>query len=84
VSSARERGLLVAVAGKVAAKGIPTVAGSGADIVGVRGAVCDEGRNGHVSLARVRLLRDLVDGAAPDEPGDRLSKSLRAFARRSH
>ena len=60
VSSARERGLLVAVAGKVAAPGIPAIAGSGADILGVRGAVCDEGRNGRVSLSRVRLLRDLV------------------------
>ena len=57
VTTARRAGLLTAVAGKVAAGDIEGVWAAGADIVGVRGAACDGGRNGRVSAARVLSLK---------------------------
>ena len=57
VSSVREAGLFVALAGQLTADDLPFVRDAGADIAGVRGAACDGGRNGHVSAERVRALR---------------------------
>jgi len=57
VSSVREAGLLVALAGQLGAADLPFVRDAGADIAGVRGAACEGGRTGHVSADRVRLLR---------------------------
>jgi (5-formylfuran-3-yl)methyl phosphate synthase len=57
VSSVREAGLFVALAGQLTAGDLPFVRDAGADIAGVRGAACDGGRSGHVSAERVRALR---------------------------
>jgi uncharacterized protein (UPF0264 family) len=56
-SAAHAAGLLVAVAGKLTASDLLFARDSGADIAGVRGAACEGGRMGHVSVERVRLLR---------------------------
>ena len=53
---ARAAGLLVAMAGQLTPDDLALVRGAGADVAGVRGAACDGGRNGRVSLARVRDL----------------------------
>ena len=45
---AHARGLLVALAGSVSATELPVLAATGADIVGVRGAVCSNGRAGQL------------------------------------
>jgi hypothetical protein len=59
VVSAHAHGLLVALAGKLTARDLPLVAGMGADVAGVRGAACDGGRAGRVSIEKVRLLSAL-------------------------
>jgi uncharacterized protein (UPF0264 family) len=53
---ARSAGLLVAVAGKLTSNDLPTVARLGADVAGIRGAACTDGRNGSISAALVRRL----------------------------
>lgn len=57
VSSVREAGLFVALAGQLAAADLPFIRDAGADIAGVRGAACDGGRGGPVSAERVRQLQ---------------------------
>ncbi|HEX2310549.1 MAG TPA: (5-formylfuran-3-yl)methyl phosphate synthase, partial [Vicinamibacterales bacterium] len=64
VERAHDAGLLVALAGKLAADDLAYVRDAGADIAGVRGAACDGGRTGRVSAERVRRLRALC-GAGP-------------------
>jgi hypothetical protein len=56
VASARRHGLLVALAGQLAADDLTAVRDAGADVAGVRGAACDGGRTGQVTRERVRLL----------------------------
>lgn len=58
VSTAHAAGLMVAVAGKVTAVDLPPVRDSGADVAGVRGAVCVGGRSGRVERARVQVLHE--------------------------
>ena len=58
VLAAHANGLLVALAGKLSLVDMPFVRDCGADVAGVRGAACDDGRTGRVSAARVRLLQD--------------------------
>ncbi len=53
---AHDAGLLAAVAGQLTRDDLSIVRDAGADIAGVRGAACDGGRDGHVSLERVRAL----------------------------
>jgi hypothetical protein len=57
VRGAHDAGLLVALAGRLAADDLPHVREAGADIAGVRGAACEGGRTGRVSAALVRALR---------------------------
>ena len=64
VERAHDAGLLVALAGKLAAEDLAYVRDAGADIAGVRGAACEGGRTGRVSAEKVRRLRTLC-GAAP-------------------
>jgi uncharacterized protein (UPF0264 family) len=56
VARARGAGLIVALAGRLTAADLSIVRDTGADIAGVRGAACDEGRTGHISAARIALL----------------------------
>jgi hypothetical protein len=57
VDKAHDAGLLVALAGQLTADDLSFVREAGADIVGVRGAACEGGRNGRVTAERVRQLR---------------------------
>jgi uncharacterized protein (UPF0264 family) len=66
VTMARCAGLLVALAGRLTAEDIGDIARTGADVVGVRGAACDGGRDGCITEERVRLLKDRV-GLRPAE-----------------
>ena len=60
VMRARQAGLLAAVAGRLSSADMPAAAASGADVVGVRGAACEEGRLGRVTAQRVAALAVLV------------------------
>jgi len=53
-------GLFTALAGGLSEPSLRTALALGADIVGVRGAACDGGRLGRVSVARVAALSALV------------------------
>ena len=64
IGEAREAGLLVALAGRLTLDALPVVRTLGADVVGVRGAACEGGRTGRVSAARVRALREMLDGSS--------------------
>ena len=62
VFEGHQMGLIVALAGQVTADDLDFVRDSGADIVGVRGAVCDDGRTSSVAAAKVRALKALCAG----------------------
>ncbi len=66
-SLAKRAGLLVGVAGRLVSRDVVRVAQSGADVIGFRGAACDAGRSGVVSLRRVHLLRRCVDGVSSED-----------------
>ena len=57
VAEAHDARLAVALAGKLTADDLAFVQDAGADIAGVRGAACDNGRTGHVTAERVRALQ---------------------------
>jgi uncharacterized protein (UPF0264 family) len=57
VGEVHSAGLLVALAGQLTADDLSFVRDAGTDIVGVRGAACEGGRNGQVTADRVRQLR---------------------------
>jgi uncharacterized protein (UPF0264 family) len=61
VSRAQTPNRIVAVAGKLTISDIEFVRNTGADVIGLRGAACDGGRNGMVTAARVRALRHQLD-----------------------
>jgi (5-formylfuran-3-yl)methyl phosphate synthase len=63
VGEAHDAGLLVALAGKLGPDDLTFVRDAGADIAGVRGAACDDGRTGRVTAERVALLRALCGAA---------------------
>lgn len=62
VGRAQASGRFVALAGKLTREDIETVQDTGADVIGVRGAACDGGRGGVVTLARVRALCEHMKG----------------------
>ena len=58
VADAHAAGLQMALAGALRAEDLPAIRATGADIVGVRSAACDDGRrSGSLEAARVRALR---------------------------
>jgi len=63
VAATRGAGLLAALGGGLEGPDLPTAREAGADIVGVRGAACEGGRTGSVSVARVAALSALADRA---------------------
>jgi uncharacterized protein (UPF0264 family) len=69
VEWARDADLLVALAGRLRLEDLSWVADCGADIAGVRGAACENGRTGRVTAARVQRL--LAQVAASEHPGAR-------------
>ena len=62
VSRAKASGCFVALAGRLSLEDIETVHDLGADVIGLRGAACDGGRNGVVTSTRVRALCDHIKG----------------------
>jgi uncharacterized protein (UPF0264 family) len=80
VAEAHAAGLLVALAGRLAAADLPVARALGADVAGVRGAACDGGRGGRVSPERVRALR-LLCAAPPRRPPRRQPSPPSAEAR---
>lgn len=62
LSGAHSRGLLTAVAGRLTLEDVARARVTGPDVVGVRGAACDGGRNGRISVARVRQLKAALSG----------------------
>lgn len=65
VTRAHEAKLLVALAGKLTADELRVADEAGADIAGVRGAACDDGRTGQIVAARVRGLKSAVVRRSP-------------------
>jgi uncharacterized protein (UPF0264 family) len=63
VRDAHAAGLQVALAGKLRVEDLPFVIDVGADIAGVRGAACDGGRTGRLSVNLVRRLVQVGRGA---------------------
>jgi uncharacterized protein (UPF0264 family) len=57
-------GMFLALGGGLTIGELPRVLSVGADIIGVRGAACDGGREGRVSMLRVRALRQALDALA--------------------
>lgn len=71
VRDARSRSLLVALAGRITVEDLVFAYEAGAEVVGVRGAACDHGREGRVREGRVRELmavRDVLSGSRGDSP----------------
>jgi (5-formylfuran-3-yl)methyl phosphate synthase len=62
VREARARSLMVALAGRISVEDLSFAYEAGAEIVGVRGAACDRGREGSVHEERVRALVMARDG----------------------
>jgi len=60
VRAAHEADMVAALAGKLSVDDVGVIRALGADIVGVRGAACDGGRDGRISAARVRALAEMV------------------------
>jgi len=65
VAHARSNRLFAAVAGRLGLDDFAGAAAIGADIVGVRGAACDGGRDGVVSVAKVGELTTALRGQTP-------------------
>jgi len=68
LAAARERGLMAALAGSLGPDDLRRAVELGADLVGVRGAACEGGRNGTVSAHRVQALRRGLSHGAPASP----------------
>jgi len=60
IADARGAGLLVALAGSLSVDGVRRATNLPADIVGVRGAACEGGREGCVTEERVRALESVL------------------------
>ncbi len=75
VLTARQGGLLSAVAGALRPGGLDAVKAATPDVVGFRGAACEGGRSGLVSAARVARLRRQIG-----RPDNEVSGALRPMA----
>ena len=60
VAGARHAGLVTALAGSLTGRTLEEVARCGADVIGVRGAACDGGRDGVLRAGLVREVRRLI------------------------
>jgi uncharacterized protein (UPF0264 family) len=66
VGEADGAGLLTAIAGSLSGGALATAAGCGAGVLGVRGAVCQGGRDGMLSIDLVRGVRALLTAATAE------------------
>jgi uncharacterized protein (UPF0264 family) len=62
VAVGQAAGLIVALAGSLRLEDIAVARATGADVIGVRGVVCDGGRTGRLSAARVRAVLQEAGG----------------------
>ena len=69
VIAGRRLGLITALAGELRASDLRAVRQAGPDVIGVRGAACEGGREGRVSVERVRALRRRLGQGSPGHPG---------------
>ena len=74
VARSRALGLLTAVAGSLTLEIIPQVLDCGADVIGVRGAACEGGREGALRRKRVAALRAAIGGCTPDAAAGSVSQ----------
>lgn len=79
IQSARRHGLAVAVAGSLTLEQLPEVAGRGADVVGLRTAVCSGGRFGCVAEDRVRHAVRALERAGLSGPPVRMGHGVRSM-----
>ncbi len=63
VTACRGRGLLCGLAGSLGADHLPLLLELGPDVIGVRGAICEGGRNGRLDPRRLSALREALLGA---------------------
>jgi (5-formylfuran-3-yl)methyl phosphate synthase len=77
IDAAHEAGLLAAVAGQVAVADVPWLRQLSADVVGVRGAVCEGGRNGTVTAASVRSLTAALSNVELGRPPNGVRPGVR-------
>jgi uncharacterized protein (UPF0264 family) len=84
----RTAGLLSGLAGSVTARQLPVLVAAGADVIGVRGAACDGGRNGRIDASRVAMLCQALArsarSAAADARGDASARQGRATCKAPH
>jgi uncharacterized protein (UPF0264 family) len=71
IGEARGAGLLTAIAGSLGGRALDLAAGCGADVVGVRGAVCEGGRTGVLKVELVRAIKRALSVA-----GDRTLEAV--------
>ncbi len=77
VDAAHRHGLFAGLAGSLDVKHIPTLTGTGADILGFRGALCAEGKRGQaLDLDAVKRVRDSIGRSG--KMSARISKFVRA------
>jgi (5-formylfuran-3-yl)methyl phosphate synthase len=69
VTAGRRLGLVTALAGELQASDLGAVSQVRPDVIGVRGAACEGGRAGVVSVQRVRGLRQRLGSGSPGHPG---------------
>lgn len=73
--------LRVALAGSVGAREVPRLRESGADIIGVRGAVCTGGRNGDLDAGGVMLFRTALTSGLAE--GLEVARTVRSLSLRT-
>lgn len=69
VARARTADLLTAVAGGLGLEDLERIFPAAPDVIGLRGAACDGGREGRISQARVRALRLRLDSISGSVQG---------------
>jgi (5-formylfuran-3-yl)methyl phosphate synthase len=72
VERGRTAGLMIGLAGGLRLDDIGLVCGVNPDVVGVRGAACDGGRDGWVNAGRVRALRERLGPISGSVQGTQL------------
>jgi (5-formylfuran-3-yl)methyl phosphate synthase len=69
VAGARTAGLMTAVAGGLGLEDLERIFPVAPDVIGLRGAACDGGREGRINQARVRALRLRLDSISGSVQG---------------
>jgi (5-formylfuran-3-yl)methyl phosphate synthase len=69
VARARSAGLMTAVAGGLSLDDLSRIFPAAPDVIGLRGAACDGGREGRINQARVRALRLRLDSISGSVQG---------------